>query len=267
MEKRAHADRCQALPDVLEGGDVDLMIEAKDKEQAVLHLYRIYGLERVIQENLRPEKPPKPFVRGKGRVAAAEGEGEDEDGGEGMDEGEGEDGAEPVDGEVEVARPKRRARRKVADGLIKADPADDEGASVPHAKPIRTPKPKPKPKPKRRRTATNVIASDAHCAGDSNSDGPDGMITTPIQVDTSFMASSWPPPSSSSSKTRRKRSSESSSPLARKRRNAGALLNQEDVVVPVDGACVADVEADEHPEAAWAAETVEEEVRRCKGGV
>ena len=30
--------------------------QAKDKEQAVLHLYRIYQLEEVIHENLRPEK-------------------------------------------------------------------------------------------------------------------------------------------------------------------------------------------------------------------
>ena len=29
----------------------------------MLHLYRIYGLHPVIQENLRPEKPPKPFLR------------------------------------------------------------------------------------------------------------------------------------------------------------------------------------------------------------
>jgi len=27
MEKRAHADRCVTLPEVLEGGEVDLMIE------------------------------------------------------------------------------------------------------------------------------------------------------------------------------------------------------------------------------------------------
>ncbi|PCH36847.1 UV-endonuclease UvdE, partial [Wolfiporia cocos MD-104 SS10] len=57
MEKRAHADRCVALPPELTGGDVDLMIEAKDKEQAVFHLYRIYGLAPVVHENLRPEKP------------------------------------------------------------------------------------------------------------------------------------------------------------------------------------------------------------------
>ena len=34
-----------------------------DKEQAVLHLYRLYNLHPVIHENLRPEKPPKPFPR------------------------------------------------------------------------------------------------------------------------------------------------------------------------------------------------------------
>jgi UV DNA damage endonuclease len=47
MERRAHADRCQSLPEDLPD-DVDLMIEAKDKEQAVLHLYRIYDLQPVI---------------------------------------------------------------------------------------------------------------------------------------------------------------------------------------------------------------------------
>lgn len=50
MERRAHSDRVQRLPIELDEEDVrnvDLMIEAKDKEQAVLHLYRIYGLEDV----------------------------------------------------------------------------------------------------------------------------------------------------------------------------------------------------------------------------
>jgi len=58
MERRAHADRCERLPDELEledvAIDVDLMIEAKDKEQAVLQLYRIYGLEEVKMESVRP---------------------------------------------------------------------------------------------------------------------------------------------------------------------------------------------------------------------
>ena len=69
MEKRAHARRCSALPKELEveGAGwrwrtsderewVDLMIEAKDKEQAVFQLYRMYDLAPVIWENLRPEQ-------------------------------------------------------------------------------------------------------------------------------------------------------------------------------------------------------------------
>ncbi|KAF9055280.1 UV-endonuclease UvdE [Hymenopellis radicata] len=53
MERRAHADRCENLPEDLPD-DMDLMIEAKDKEQAVLHLYRMYGLETVEFKSLRP---------------------------------------------------------------------------------------------------------------------------------------------------------------------------------------------------------------------
>jgi hypothetical protein len=69
MEKRAHARRCSVLPKELElegagwwsrtTGErewVDLMIEAKDKEQAVFELYRMYDLVPVIWENLRPEQ-------------------------------------------------------------------------------------------------------------------------------------------------------------------------------------------------------------------
>jgi UV DNA damage endonuclease len=40
MERRAHADRCKDLPPDLPV-DCDLMIEAKDKEQAVFELYRM----------------------------------------------------------------------------------------------------------------------------------------------------------------------------------------------------------------------------------
>ncbi|TFK67401.1 UV-endonuclease UvdE [Pluteus cervinus] len=56
MERRAHADRCESLPADLPD-DMDLMIEAKDKEQAVLHLYRIYGLQPVNHGSLRPPNP------------------------------------------------------------------------------------------------------------------------------------------------------------------------------------------------------------------
>ncbi|KAG9038555.1 hypothetical protein FRB95_000776 [Tulasnella sp. JGI-2019a] len=63
MEKRAHADRCQTLPPGLPD-DVDLMIEAKDKEQAVFELRRIYGLDEVIWENLRPPHKDQTLATG-----------------------------------------------------------------------------------------------------------------------------------------------------------------------------------------------------------
>jgi UV DNA damage endonuclease len=53
MDMRTPADRCTTLPIGLPD-DVDLMIEANDKEQAVFELYRIYGLHDVLSENLRP---------------------------------------------------------------------------------------------------------------------------------------------------------------------------------------------------------------------
>ncbi|KAF7970696.1 hypothetical protein HWV62_23230 [Athelia sp. TMB] len=53
MERRAHADRVETLPQDLPD-DMDLMIEAKDKEQAVLHLHRVYGLQAVTHASLRP---------------------------------------------------------------------------------------------------------------------------------------------------------------------------------------------------------------------
>ncbi|EIW71476.1 hypothetical protein TREMEDRAFT_27099, partial [Tremella mesenterica DSM 1558] len=68
MEKRAHSDRCKALPPDLPD-DVDLMIEAKDKEQAVFELYRIYGLHDVIWDNLRPPDP-EPGLQTKGRKSS-----------------------------------------------------------------------------------------------------------------------------------------------------------------------------------------------------
>lgn len=51
-ERRAHSDRCGVLPPDLPA-DAYLMIEAKDKEQAVLELHRIYDIRPVKQESLR----------------------------------------------------------------------------------------------------------------------------------------------------------------------------------------------------------------------
>jgi UV DNA damage endonuclease len=36
-----------------------VLTQAKDKEQAVFDLYRIYGLEETIKESLRPPKNPE----------------------------------------------------------------------------------------------------------------------------------------------------------------------------------------------------------------
>lgn len=47
-----------SLTGVLTSDVADLMIEAKDKEQAVFHLYRIYGLQPVIH-GARPPPPSK----------------------------------------------------------------------------------------------------------------------------------------------------------------------------------------------------------------
>ncbi|THH21408.1 hypothetical protein EW146_g129 [Bondarzewia mesenterica] len=103
MERRAHAGRCKDLPDELQLEGVgwrwlpsanangtrneddkewfDLMIEAKDKEQAVFQLYRTYGLEEVIWENLRPEKVDAPIREEKetkgSRITRSKQKGED----------------------------------------------------------------------------------------------------------------------------------------------------------------------------------------------
>ncbi|KAJ8086840.1 hypothetical protein PM082_005665 [Marasmius tenuissimus] len=89
MEKRAHADRCASLPKEMEeegvSMDVDLMIEAKDKEQAVFELYRMYGLEEVKHESLRPPnehqtKETKGRKSNKRKKAAGQADDMDDDG-------------------------------------------------------------------------------------------------------------------------------------------------------------------------------------------
>ena len=135
MEKRAHADRCHELPPELPD-DMDLMIEvrfslyfvrhryprypfflnnwaqAKDKEQAVFHLYRIYNLHTVNQKNLRPEKPPKPFERSpkKTKKAKAVKDGKDGEGLMGDEEGVANEGA---DAEAESPKKRKTRARKV----------------------------------------------------------------------------------------------------------------------------------------------------------
>lgn len=115
MERRAHAGRCPSLPVELEleGAGwyyaqstpsspsssatlpdterkkeyVDLMIEAKDKEQAVFQLYRSYDLQSVIWENLRPAKQDPGFSHDVKEDDVLD-EGHD-DGGVGVNDGSG----------------------------------------------------------------------------------------------------------------------------------------------------------------------------------
>jgi UV DNA damage endonuclease len=69
MELRAHSDRVQRLPEPLPD-DVDLMLEAKDKEQAVFYLHRLYRLADVKYESLRPAAEEE-TMRTAGRKSSA----------------------------------------------------------------------------------------------------------------------------------------------------------------------------------------------------
>ncbi|KAF9803788.1 hypothetical protein IEO21_09564 [Rhodonia placenta] len=247
MEKRAHADRCQELPEVLVGGDVDLMIEAKDKEQAVFHLYRIYGLEPVIHANLRPENPPKPFIRGKGRAAADDGEGDGEDAAEEVNE----DGARRTRAKTRGKRTKANVTEEGVDELT----PNAFGESGEAASTMRTPTSSPmKRAAKRRRTATNVIASSE----------PVLLSQAETEVAADLMPlkrklRSKPDPASSPKKRRT---------VSKLMTKARELINQEEDVQPVDGARAENVEADEHPEAVMAeeTETITDEVGTCASG-
>ncbi|KAF5381134.1 hypothetical protein D9757_009415 [Collybiopsis confluens] len=103
MERRAHADRCEKLPAELEmegvAMDVDLMIEAKDKEQAVLQLYRVYGLEEVKHESLRPPNlnQSKETKGRKSNKKGKKGKGGEEEEGDAEEEGERGVGVDGVD--------------------------------------------------------------------------------------------------------------------------------------------------------------------------
>ncbi|OZJ06115.1 hypothetical protein BZG36_01052 [Bifiguratus adelaidae] len=66
MERRAHSDRVVRIPPCEE--DMDLMIEAKDKEQAVLQLYRDYKLYEISDDVLR--EPGEETKQTKGRKSS-----------------------------------------------------------------------------------------------------------------------------------------------------------------------------------------------------
>eukprot|EP01117_Protostelium_nocturnum_P016979 TRINITY_DN6818_c3_g1_i1.p1 TRINITY_DN6818_c3_g1~~TRINITY_DN6818_c3_g1_i1.p1 ORF type:complete len:537 (-),score=211.95 TRINITY_DN6818_c3_g1_i1:35-1486(-) len=70
VERRGHSSRVKSLPSCSD--DTDLMIEAKDKEMAVLELYQIYGLYPVDESIMYPDTNIQ--VKKRGKKAKEEGE-------------------------------------------------------------------------------------------------------------------------------------------------------------------------------------------------
>lgn len=177
MERRAHSDRCKRLPEPLPAG-IDLMIEAKDKEQAVFHLYRIYGYRPTIHASLRPPAEVE-TLRTNGRKGSkkkkAKAE-EGEEGDEGLEDPEaeqvpGEDGemhAKPdpgkelvnIDG-AEVAAPRDPIEKpaKKARAPRKPKAKKEEGAEGEDVSPKKTPA-KRGPKPKKAAPEPSVPQND-----------------------------------------------------------------------------------------------------------
>jgi UV DNA damage endonuclease len=172
-------------------------VQAKDKEQAVFQLYRIYNLKPVIHENLRPEKATKP-------KAATVGD---------------------DDGETQV---------------------DNESKS-PTKRKTRTPKKEPAKSRKAKDAKGQEELPDVPKAEEKSVEGP---TTTPKRrarkpKDDVSLATAAP-----AAKKRRTNSKATASSL--EKTDLECLINQEDDPVPVDGAPLEVVEAEEHPEAAVA---------------
>lgn len=104
-DRRAHSDRCTELPYDLPA-DVDLMIEAKDKEQSVLELYRIYKLHPVDTASLRPAADDL-TVRTGGRRTKLDGSG-------------GSTSALKKDGSPRKKTAKQETQEKIAKAIAKA---------------------------------------------------------------------------------------------------------------------------------------------------
>ncbi|KAM0788559.1 hypothetical protein ACM66B_001684 [Microbotryomycetes sp. NB124-2] len=123
IEKRAHSDRIQNLPTDLPP-DCDAMIEAKDKEQSVFHIYRMYNLAPTIHESLRPPAENE-SLRTNGRKSnkrKKKGQLADEDDEEHLDEGD--DGVPGVSNGADglEANDKEKVLEQVGTG-----PVEDQG--------------------------------------------------------------------------------------------------------------------------------------------
>ncbi|KAI5795065.1 UV-endonuclease UvdE-domain-containing protein [Geopyxis carbonaria] len=130
-EMRKHSPRVARLPPCAD--DMDLMIEAKDKEQAVFELYRKYNIggeglfnEVIPHERIDDNKPPKKTRKKKGQEEEAE-----EDVSEKVPENDvGMGGAERrvywPEGKEEWLSPAKRVRKKKEEDV--SDTAGVEGA-------------------------------------------------------------------------------------------------------------------------------------------
>jgi len=139
------------------------MIEAKDKEQAVLELHRIYDLQPVHHDSLRPpaevvilhtqgRKSNKKKAKAKAAAAAAAAEGEGDEDGEGIEEAvdpdeamldvDGAEVAPPVEGTnaKKAKTPAKRGRAKKESTAVKAENGDDGEQPKPAAKKAATPR-------------------------------------------------------------------------------------------------------------------------------
>lgn len=207
----------------------------------MFHLYRIYDLEPVIHENLRPEKPPRPFVRGKNR---SEDQAEEEDGMEG-------------DGEASIAIMRTRSGSKGKRdldgsqliGLVDSDAVKDEDIT----NGTDTSKLAKACRRKRRTGAEISVTGNPQLAISKRTKKAGGMVEENPGENNDTETT----PRSTKVTKQRKHS---------KKEKVALLLNQEESVEPVDGAPVEVVEADEHPEAAGNAETVKQEAQQCKDG-
>ena len=144
MERRAHSDRCKTLPPDLPD-DMDLMLEAKDKEQAVLEMYRIYDLQPTnyskisgshsfghahfsILESLRPPADEE-SLRTKGRKSRTPKKKKTVDGAE--DEEGLEDAELLEDGTAEAPATTPKRKRKAPTQKVKKELEDpDENTSI-----------------------------------------------------------------------------------------------------------------------------------------
>jgi len=116
MEKRAHSDRCKNLPPDLPD-DMDLMLEAKDKEQAVLEMYRMYDLYPTIYKSLRPPADVETLAT-KGRKSNKKKKAKDEED-EGLENPELDEDGNPI-----TPAPKKRKRATPAK-KVKTEEGED----------------------------------------------------------------------------------------------------------------------------------------------